>query len=75
MTSDELRGFIAAKPFRPFEVALENGDRHRVAHPEWIRTTPSWVLLELEDGGFVVFEAGDVTSVRVLGRSGGKKKV
>lgn len=73
MTGADLEKILSVRPFRPVEISLENGDRHKVSHPEWIRMTPNWVMIEFPDEGLVIFEAADITSVRTLSKNARRK--
>ena len=41
MTTERLVEFLQAKPFRPFDINLADGDAVRVAHPEFAARSPS----------------------------------
>ncbi len=36
MTTDQLKSFISARPFRPFRIHMADGRTVDVNHPEWI---------------------------------------
>jgi len=36
MTTDQLKSFMSARPFRPFRIHMADGQTVDVNHPEWI---------------------------------------
>lgn len=36
MTTDQLKDFLAARPFRPFVIHTADGRSVEVNHPEWV---------------------------------------
>jgi hypothetical protein len=70
MHGDRLRTLIRRTPFRACEIALENGDRHVVRHPESLAIGRRELALFLPNGELVIFGASEVTSVRLLARNG-----
>ena len=45
MTSEDIRGMMRTKPFRPFRLTLSNGEEFDVKHPELIWTGGGMVYL------------------------------
>lgn len=45
MTKDEIRKRLRSDPFVPLEVALENGDRYVVSHPETVIVGDGEIIL------------------------------
>jgi hypothetical protein len=41
MSSDEVRNMLRAKPFRPFQINLADGDSFQIVHPDFAIISPS----------------------------------
>ena len=41
MTSDDIRDMLRAKPFRPFQLNLADGDSVQVVHPDFAIISPN----------------------------------
>jgi hypothetical protein len=49
MSFDDIRPFLAAQPFVPFEIVATDGTRYRITHPDGVRATRTSVQLVLPD--------------------------
>jgi hypothetical protein len=45
MNEETMRELIRQRPFRPFEVQLSSGERHKVRHPENVLLTRSHIVV------------------------------
>ena len=60
MTSERLRQFVRARPFRPFRVVMTNGQVYDVNHPEFLAVSPR------DDTAVVYQDNGDLSVLDVL---------
>lgn len=64
-----LRTFWHRKPFRSFTVALVNGDRFQVDHPEALALRSGVAVFVATDGTPTVFDHESVSQVTVAAKS------
>lgn len=60
MEVNEIRKFLAAHPFKPFEIHLDNGETQLITHPEVIVTDT--LIVAVDKNGEVVFMASEAIS-------------
>ena len=74
MKPDNLRPYLRATPFKPFELHLENGGVIPVRHPELVSQSPDgWTLiLWTSESTHAVVEMDSVTRLEVQ-HGGGQK--
>ena len=60
MEVEEIRKTSKARPFKPFEIHLDNGDVHIVTHPEIINTDT--LIVTVGQNGKVVLIAPEAVS-------------
>lgn len=63
MEVEEIRKTTKARPFRPFELHLDNGEIHPVTHPEIIITDTLIVTVD-QDGKVVLITPESVSSIK-----------
>jgi hypothetical protein len=63
-----LNAFIRRRPFKPFRVTLDNGDRFTVDHPEALALRGAVAVFIDPQGNYMLF---DNTSVSQLTEGGG----
>lgn len=71
MTSEGLKGLLAAKPFKPFRIHMGGGREIDVGHPELVLVIPSGRLAIIAKPGVDAVELVDVfmiQSIEVLPR-------
>ena len=49
MVLEAIRAFNDATPFRPYEIRMTSGERHRVPHPDFISISPRGSLVIIID--------------------------
>ncbi|MDZ7260904.1 MAG: hypothetical protein ONB05_02130 [candidate division KSB1 bacterium] len=65
MEVNEIRALVTQRPFRPFEIHLDNGETHLITHPEIIIT--EYIIAAVDKKGKLVLIAPEaVSSIRVL---------
>lgn len=64
MKVEKIRAEVAARPFRPFEIVLDNGDRVPVTHPENVYFLRGEDMYVYANGREWHFEASAVSEVR-----------
>jgi len=69
MEVEEIRKTTRARPFRPFEFHLDNGDIHPVTHPEII-ITDTLIVTVGQDGKVVLITPESVSSINYTEKSG-----
>jgi hypothetical protein len=67
MTKVEMQAAAEAKPFRPFEIRLADGERLPVEHPEYLSHSPDWrtVIVWDDRGNFKIIDSALVTALEV----------
>jgi len=71
--TETIRAFRNRTPFRPFTVALVNGDRHEVDHPEALALREGLALFAAPGSVPVIFDIFDHESVsQVIGDLSGR---
>jgi len=63
MFDSAIRTFKHRAPFRPFTIALENGDRVEIDHPEAIVVRDGVALFAAPGGAPVIFDHEGVSQV------------
>ena len=64
---EELRKWIRAVPFQPFQIELSSGRALKVPHPDHILVTSGGMVAVEDDAGLVdVIAALHITSIRSL---------
>ena len=70
MTTDQLKAFISAKPFRPFIIHMADGRSVEVKHPEWIAYAGGRIALVAKpDETFEIIDLLLVPSLEAIGQS------
>jgi hypothetical protein len=69
-----VREFKRAKPFKPFEIRVAGGERHKVPHPDYVFISPfdSFVIVFGRDGSPHQLNAPFIEKVGV--RKGRKRR-
>jgi hypothetical protein len=49
MVLESIRAFNDATPFRPYEIQMTSGERHRVPHPDFVSIAPSGAFVIVID--------------------------
>jgi hypothetical protein len=67
MTTEQLRRYKDARPFRPFDIFMADGRRLTVPHPELIMLSPSGrtIIVGMPDDTFEIVDLLLVTSLKV----------
>lgn len=71
MRREELAAVVRKDPFRRFELIMENGERHRITHPESIWLTEHIVCLVDASGDLSLIDYASISEVRVPSRRNG----
>lgn len=66
MHVDELRKVVKARPFKTFEIRIENGEKYLVPHPDQIFITNQLVVTVDEQGDSVVIAPEAVSTIRLV---------
>jgi hypothetical protein len=80
MTTDRVKELLTAKPFKPFEIHVADGDVLEVKHPELMWITPGGRTIFVargpkEEDGVAILDLLLVTKLIVSkSRSNGRKK-
>jgi hypothetical protein len=80
MTTDRIKELLAAKPFKPFEIHVADGDVLEVKHPELMWVTPGGRTIFVargpkEEDGIAILDLLLVTKLIVgNSRRNGRKK-
>jgi len=64
----EIKKTISSRPFKPFELRLDNGDIHLVTHPEII-VTETIIVTVGKDGKIVLITPESVSSINFISKS------
>lgn len=65
MEADEIRKLAKARPFRAFEIRVENGEKYTIPHPENIFITDQ-IMVTVDENGRSVFIAPEAVSTLCL---------
>jgi len=63
MEVEEIRKTTKARPFKPFEIHLDNGEVHLVTHPEIIITDTIIAAVD-QDGKMVLIAPESISSIK-----------
>jgi hypothetical protein len=72
MTSEDIRDMLRAKPFRPFQLNLADGDSFQVFHPDFAMISPNGetVVAYTRDNQMKMIDVMLITSIEhVNGRT------
>jgi len=68
MEVTEIKKTISARPFKPFEFHLDNGEIHLVTHPEIIVTDTIIAAVD-QDGKMILITPETVSSIKFVRKS------
>jgi hypothetical protein len=77
MTSDRIKEYYSARPFRAFTLHLADGSKARVISPAFMMIPPSGrtiIVVYTEDSGVEFVDLLLVTKVSVAGTNGVKRR-
>jgi len=63
MEIDELRQVVQNRPFRAFEIHVDNGEKHLIEHPENIFITPQLVVTVDKSGRTILVSPEAVSTI------------
>lgn len=63
MEIDELRQIVQNRPFRAFEIHVDNGEKHLIEHPENIFITPQLVVTVGKGGRTILVSPEAVSTI------------
>jgi hypothetical protein len=66
MQVDEIRKVAKARPFKPFEIRVENGGKYLIPHPENIFITNQLVVTVDEQGESILIAPEAVSTIRLV---------
>lgn len=66
MGIDELRQVVQKRPFRAFEIQVDNGEKHLIEHPENIFITPQLVVTVDEGGRTILISPEAVSTIDLV---------
>jgi hypothetical protein len=66
MNVNAIKKAMAARPFRPIELRLQDGDRIVIRHPENVWVSPDWVVTLDEENRTVFINPDGLVSIRRL---------
>ena len=61
----EIKKVVTVRPFKPFEIHLDNGEVHKITHPEIIVSNTLVMTID-EHGDSVLIAPEAVTSIKRL---------
>ncbi|MCI0697738.1 hypothetical protein L0337_37790 [candidate division KSB1 bacterium] len=66
MEVDEIRKFTKARPFKAFEIRIENGEKYLIPHPENIFITNQLLVTVDEQGQSILIAPEAVSTIRLV---------
>ena len=66
MEVDEIRKVARARPFKAFEIRIENGEKYLIPHPENIFITNQLVVTVDEQGESILIAPEAVSTIRLV---------
>ena len=76
MDTSTLRKWRDKRPFRPFKIAMDNGQAHAVPHPDYLFLPPSGepVIVAENSGQVHILDIPHISALTVLPRSRSRPK-
>ena len=66
MEIDELRQVVQNRPFRAFEIHVDNGEKHLIKHQENIFITPQLVVTVDKSGRTILISPEAVSTISMV---------
>jgi hypothetical protein len=66
MEVDEIRKVAKARPFKAFEIRMENGEKYLIPHPENIFITNQLLVTVDEQGQSILIAPEAVSTIRLV---------
>jgi len=66
MHVDEIRQVAKARPFKTFEIRVENGEKYFIPHPENIFITNQLVVTIDEQGDSILITPESISTIRLV---------
>jgi len=66
MHVDEIRKVAKARPFKTFEIRVENGENYLIPHPENIFITNQLVVTIDEQGDSILITPESISTIRLV---------
>ena len=66
MEVDEIRKVAKARPFKAFEIRVENGEKYLIPHPENIFITNQIIVTIDEQGESILIAPEAVSTIRLV---------
>jgi hypothetical protein len=66
MQVDEIRKVAGARPFKTFEIRVENGEKYFISHPENIFITNQIVVTRDELGESILIAPEAISTIRLV---------
>ncbi len=66
MEVDEIRKVAKARPFKAFEIRVENGEKYLIPHPENIFITNQLLVTVDEQGQSILIAPEAVSTIRLV---------
>jgi hypothetical protein len=66
MTVDEIRKFVKVRPFRMFEIHIDNGEKFLITHPENIFVTNTIIVTVDDNGDSIFITPESVSTIRQI---------
>jgi hypothetical protein len=66
MHVDEIRKVAKARPFKTFEIRVENGGKYLITHPENIFITNQIVVTIDEQGDSILITPESISTIRLV---------
>ena len=66
MHVDEIRKVVKARPFKAFEIRIENGETYLVPYPDQIFITNQLIVTVDEKGDSILIAPEAVSSIRLI---------
>jgi hypothetical protein len=66
MHVDEVRKVVKARPFKAFEIRIENGEKYLIPHPDQIFITNQLIVTVDEKGDSILIAPEAVSTIRLI---------
>jgi len=66
MEVDEIRKVAKARPFKAFEIRVENGEKYLIPHPENVFITNQIIVTVDEQGESILIAPEAVSAIRLV---------
>jgi len=63
MEANEIRDVLKARPFKTFEIHVDNGEKYLISHPDNVFITPHLIITVTEEGKTIFIAPEAVSTI------------